>query len=648
MVGDICRMGRNTDCDIQFHDDQVSRDHARIVREGDQYVLEDTKSRNGVQVNHKRVTRQVLKDGDLVTLGQTTLKFVAGAAAATAGTTGAAAQPPAQARTEPKTIIAELSASQELFGMQTANLTELQKAHTNLKTVYSISEALAGTFDIEKVLDNVLDKIFEVVKADRGVIMLMDEADGSLRKAAQKVRGQKTAGEISVSQTILRYVLEKRASVLTTDAARDQRFAEGQSILIQNIQSAACIPLICRNNILGVLQVESTQRAQAFSRDDLHLLTGIAGQAAIAIENAGLLKKAEEDAEIRTNLQRYLAPQVAQQVIQKKVSLALGGQAQKITVLFSDVRGFTRMTEEIGATEIVATLNQYFERMVTVIFNNRGTLDKFVGDAIMALWGVPIVGESDTLCAVRAGVEMQRQLYLLNLYRRICGQRPLYMGVGLNTGEAVVGNMGASRMMQYTAMGGTVNQASRIEGKTTPGQVLISESTFAEVHPYVQNQELPPVELKGIAGTVKVWTVTGLDTDEAPAGFEGLGQPLSVVTYLDCTHDRSGRSFVGRGFDVDAGREFGVAVPAEVAGEFQEGDTLRIDVGGATAAPSVRTTSPGSTSASVPAASISLGPGAVPPVGPLVFQVGAVRPSPPDRLPPFALLTLQTIRDTQH
>lgn len=644
LLGDLTRMGRSPDSDILFEEDtQVSREHAKIVREGETFYLIDLQSRNGVQVNHVRVSNRVqLKDGDLVTLGQTTMRFSCNTGVARAASQATTSNLPGA---ENKTIIAEFSADTDIFSVKSARVEDLQKAADNLRIIYHVSEALAGNLDLHRVLDEVLERIFEVMKADRGVIFLLDPKDGKLIRAAQKARGQKVTGDIPVSHTILNHVLKTQCSVLTTDAMKD--FAEGASILMQNIQSAACVPMICRKKVLGILQVESTQHIQAFSRDDLQLLTGIGGQAAIAIENAGLLRKAEEEAEIRTNLQRYLAPQIAQQVIEKKISLSLGGQQQKITILFSDMRGFTRMTEEVGASEIVRTLNEYFERMVQVIFRNQGTLDKFVGDAIMALWGVPIESPDDAYHAVRSAVEMQRELFMLNLWRRQSNQRPLYMGIGLNSGEAVVGNMGASNMMQYTAMGSAVNQASRIESKTTAGQVLITQSTKELVERLVRMRDMPAVELKGIKGQVPIWTVTGLTADTPLPELAGLGEPAAVVTYVQCTHVKSRRNFVGRGFDVDGG-EFGVAIGAETAADIVEGDMIRVMPRFVGQAPDVNMAGTAPTPVVPPVGPDDPGAKLALPLAPFLFRIGAVRRSPSERQPPFVLLSFLSVSDTAH
>jgi hypothetical protein len=244
---------------------------------------------------------------------------------------------------------------------------------------------------------------------------------------------------------------------------------------------------------------------------------------------------------------------------------------------------------------------------------------------------VPIGGLEDAICAVRAGVAMQRELFAFNLLRRTLGQRPLYMGSGLNSGEAVVGNMGSPNTMQFTAMGSTVNQASRIESKTTPGQVLLSESTAASVRDIASLRELPPVELKGIQGKVRIFSVVGLVSDVVPDGLEGLGEPTAVVTYLPCRQVRTGRTFVARGFDVPGG-EFGLVFPAVEAEGLKDGDLVQILAGGLrppTVAPAGIT-----------------GLQTTPMVAPLAFRIGALTGSPPERTPPFVLATLLTTTDT--
>ncbi|MBI4861761.1 MAG: GAF domain-containing protein [Candidatus Riflebacteria bacterium] len=632
-------IGRDATCPIHLTDDQVSRSHARIFKAGTGYQVEDLKSRNGIFVNGVRIQNSALLDGDRLKIGRTVLRFVCpppppppppppddrGRTPSTGGALG-------YREMDDRVIVDEMKTCHELFSFTAdpdLDHARLAKANENLKIVCAISEQLTGNFDLEAVLNEVLQRILDVLEAERGVIMLVEDDGVTLTSAAQKARDEKSQAEIAVSQTILRHVLDHRTAVLTADATQDHRFAGGKSIVMQNIRSAACVPLIAHDRIFGILQVESTEKAKMFTRDDLELLIAIGGQAAIAIENVILLRKVEEDAQIRTNLQRYLAPQIAQQVIERKIDLELGGEVQKVTVLFSDIRSFTRMTEELGATEIVATLNEYFSRMVATIFDEGGILDKFVGDAIMALWGGPLAGADSVARALRAAVRMQRELFLLNLRRRALGKPPLYMGVGLNTGDAVVGNMGSPSTMQFTAMGGAVNKASRIEGKTTAWQVLISEATLAEGSALARTRELQPVQLKGIAEPVRVWAVTGLVDDPVPPDLVELEQASHVVSYLRCCHVSSGRAFLGRGFDRDG--TFGVITTSKDARKMQRVDVVEIQ--------DTVVQSPS------PVATVD---GSSPEVAtePLTFRVGSIDAYPDERSPVAVKVRLLTGRDT--
>jgi len=227
-----------------------------------------------------------------------------------------------------------------------------------------------------------------------------------------------------------------------------------------------------------------------------------------------LIARIEEEVQTRSALSRYLAPELVEQVVNKQLDLEMGGVIKKVTLLFSDIRGFTPMSERISAVEVVDTLNRYFEVMVDIIFKHGGMLDKFVGDEIMAVWGLPIEQPMDALKAVRAAIEMQVQLYLLNYKLRQEGREELSMGVGINSGDVVSGNMGSTKRTEYTVIGSTVNLAARIESLTKQHQVLISENTYREIQPYVRALELEPTTVKGIKGEIQVYLVMGVVSEE--------------------------------------------------------------------------------------------------------------------------------------
>jgi adenylate cyclase len=183
----------------------------------------------------------------------------------------------------------------------------------------------------------------------------------------------------------------------------------------------------------------------------------------------------------------YLSPQVADLITTADGGVELGGVLQPVTVLFADIRDFTKMSEQLDAREVVLLLNEFFTAMTDVILEAGGTLDKFIGDCVMALFGAPVPAGDDVQRAVEAAINMQRQAARLNTRIQI--------GVGLHTGRAVVGNIGSAQRMQYTAIGDTVNVAARLVSHASPGQIIVSEDIRNLAGG--QFQPLGAVELKG-------------------------------------------------------------------------------------------------------------------------------------------------------
>ncbi len=209
-------------------------------------------------------------------------------------------------------------------------------------------------------------------------------------------------------------------------------------------------------------------------------------------------------------LGKYISPEVAKKVLSSGEGLALKGERRECVVMFTDIRGFTAFSENMAPEKIVADLNEYFTLMVDVVLQYEGTLDKFIGDAIMAVWGAPVPFEDKELRGVKAALDMQRALGQYNKARIDKNQTPLTMGIGLNTGVVVSGNLGSDKRTDYTVIGEEVNLASRLCSKAAPGQVLISEAMYRKLKGLVEVRPLDPIALKGFSEPVKVYEVTGL------------------------------------------------------------------------------------------------------------------------------------------
>jgi adenylate cyclase len=287
----------------------------------------------------------------------------------------------------------------------------------------------------------------------------------------------------------------------------DPRFSQAHSIIMQGIRSSMAVPLLHKNDLLGIMVLDSQISTNAFGEKDLQLFTNIANQAALFIENAALAKQSEREAIARERFQRLLSPQVAELVLSGKVEVKQGGDPRETTVLFSDIRGFTAMSEGMRAEDIVSMLNDYFERMVEILFRHEGTLDKFVGDEIMALFGAPVGHPDDPVRAVRAALEMLESLRRFNAERAAQGKHGFEIGIGINTGNVVAGYLGSSRAMQYTVIGAPVNLAARLCSQARAMQVIISEATWLRVRDHFEVRELEPVKPKGIGHPVRIFEV---------------------------------------------------------------------------------------------------------------------------------------------
>jgi adenylate cyclase len=194
----------------------------------------------------------------------------------------------------------------------------------------------------------------------------------------------------------------------------------------------------------------------------------------------------------------------------------LHNEKRELTVLFSDVRGFTSISEKIPVDELVRTLNEFLSAMVEVIFRNGGTLDKFVGDCVMAFWGAPVRQEDHAERAARTALEMIAELEALNRRWREQGRQELKIGVGINTGEMILGNIGSDRRMDFTVIGDNVNLAARLESSTKELQasIVISEATYRRISGLARVRDLGTIHVKGKDVPIRVYELLGTTDKE--------------------------------------------------------------------------------------------------------------------------------------
>ena len=518
-------LGRHPNNTHQVLDRVVSKEHCHIDLIEGAYVLRDLGSLNGTFLNGTKVNRADLKDGDEIKVGSSTIIFEATTSTAHDASTDNLPTLAPEGRLDELvsrvTYLPELSVGkiharvdalsppsflpEKRIGAEEA----LRGDYEKLRASYEVTRAIGVERDIDGLLNKILEVALRLLAADRGVVLLYDEQEMLQPRAVRTKRVQDAGEQVAISRTIVEAALADRAAVLSHDATADARFQSAESVIIQGIRSSMAVPLIHSDKVLGVLLLDSQLATHAFTEQDLHLLQTVASQAAVAIQNIVFTQQLEGEAITRERFQRLLSPAIAEQVIAGEVEVKKGGELRQATIFFSDIRDFTAMSESYAAQDIVAMLNEYFETMVEIIFKYEGTLDKLVGDEIMALFGAPVAHADDPVRAVQTALEMQQALKMFNQRRKSHGWPPAHVGIGINTGEVVAGYLGSSRALEYTVIGDAVNTGARLCSLATAGQILVSEFTAAHLQGRFHLEELPPAQVKGKTLPLRVFKVMG-------------------------------------------------------------------------------------------------------------------------------------------
>ena len=514
-------VGRADDCDLPIADPTVSRRHAELDATDAGLRLRDLGSTNGTFVDGRRVTEAVALPGAEIAFGK--VGFVLLRDALGGAPPQLLVENPLEATVVRKLnlrgtadIAAQLTdAPAGGSVVRISGRTVAARQEKRLALLIAIAQELSQQPEVDRLLDKVVDVTFQVMNVDR-VAILMASPGGELAPRIARARSAGGAGAmvLSVPRSIAKRAVEERLAVLIENAPDDSRFAGG-SVFQQSVKSAICVPLLGGlGTVLGLIYLDNQAATHSFSEEDLSFLTAFSGIVAVAIENSQLIERVRREAVVLANFQRYFAPDLARQIVGAEGAVQLGGAKREVVVLFSDIRGFTPLSEQMSPDEIASLLTEYFSEMVDVVFEHGGTLDKFIGDAVMALWGAPLAREDDADRAVRAAIAMQGRIDWLNAEWRRQGRRTIGVGIGLNAGEVFAGNIGSDLRLEYTVIGDPVNTASRLCSRAGPGEVLISESLYRRLASPPPVRGLEPMPLKGKTQAVPVFSVElGADTD---------------------------------------------------------------------------------------------------------------------------------------
>lgn len=527
----VTAFGRADDNDIVLVADEVSRYHARIKVQVENSLLLDLKSLNGTYVNRQRIVERVLADKDEVWFGGKCRAIFHDDAD---GERKARFDDLVDSSSLSKGLdqIREemdlLSQSMTMIGGEAEavptmqggvappDAPELQKmrhAFRRLDALYKASTLMASEFDIDTRMSEMLDLAMEVMNARRGFLMTVEEGTDKLEVRVAREMGQEL-GSSSPSQGIARRAAIDGHPVLMADSAEDEQFGMRESIIRQKIRSAMCVPLKIEDRILGSLYVDSSQLGIAFTEEDLELFQALANQSALAIENVRLYERMLEAEKKRANLGRFLSPAIVDVIMNQEDELELGGQTSLVTTMFCDIRGFTNMSERLEPHDLVELLNEHFTAMTKIVFQHNGTLDKYNGDEVMALFGAPITTEDDALQAVRAGLAMQAKNAELNEIRKSKGLPTFEVGIGINSGDVVAGYIGSPDRMDFTVLGDHVNVASRLCSIAKGGQVIVGESVYDVVCDKIEGRSIGTPVLKGKDTAVTAYEMLGNKVEE--------------------------------------------------------------------------------------------------------------------------------------
>ncbi len=367
--------------------------------------------------------------------------------------------------------------------------------------IQQVSEKLTRIFEPEELLREILAIVVKQTGADRGLLCLLDDDRNPVPIAAH---GMADEDSVRISKTVLGRVLNGRQGVLIQNKPGGDAQAL-RSLAEMEVSCTLCVPLWTMDNITGLISLDSMSSAKMFTSRDLDLLLAVAHQAALGIERDRMSRQFAAERHVRDYLSKYIDKQIVEQISARAdMEDPLAAAERKVTILFSDIVSFTKISESLRPTELAEFIRDYLSVMTDIVFAHGGTIDKYIGDAVMALFGAPVTVENASECAVRTALEMKERIAGF----AAPGQKyPLRVRIGINTGVAVVGNLGSDRRMEYSALGDAVNVASRLETFARPNEICVDDQTYAETKDLFMYEQIGDIDVKNRLQPVPVYKV---------------------------------------------------------------------------------------------------------------------------------------------
>ncbi|MCI5126973.1 MAG: GAF domain-containing protein [Candidatus Electrothrix sp. AUS3] len=406
--------------------------------------------------------------------------------------------------------------------MESAALREENARLRALLPLYGLGEHFMSSTSQHDVLESLLNVIGDQTAADSLSVMLYDENEGVLRIAASRGIPQEMIDNIRIKpgDKIAGRVFQERIPViLNQETQRDSRFAD--LLKRPEIVSAVSFPMIVRDKILGVLNVSYTDGDIRFADSDIEILGIFSTQAALAIENVHAFESVAQEARLQALLEQYVAPEVAEVLLASDAALTTGlGEVKDATVLFADIRNFTGMVQEIPLAVLRDFLNEFFQVFTETIFEYRGTVDKFMGDAVLAVFGALIELDNPSLTAIETALAIQKRFAVLKdeWQTRDPFFTTIDLGFAVTRGEMFLGNVGSARRLDYTVIGTEVNIAQRLASKATSSRIYITDKVLEDIKKKqtdkrVVVKDVGKMVLKGVQYSVPTFSVLGLEQE---------------------------------------------------------------------------------------------------------------------------------------
>lgn len=473
-------LGRSPDNAIVIAHASLSRQHARLEVGPNEVWVEDLGSKNGTLVDGLPVrARQPVYEGDRLRFGEVDAHL---------------------RQVKERVVSQEIQAMSRL--MYRPETKPAEQNDLRLRMLLRSAQLLSAPGELPDVLSRVLSLLASLVPVDRASILLKND-DGTLSLVCAW-GAPPDDGDKPYSERIVQTVQQKGKAVLYDDVQAAGTLAGSMSVVAQKIRSSMAAPLATNTSQLGVICVDNQAYTHAFTEADLELLSGFANHAAMAIENAQLARRLSDEAVMRSTFQRFFPPATVRRLMHRK-GAEFEPERVKVTTIFSDITGFTQLSSEMAPERVVRLLNHYFPVMAAIVFEREGTLEKYIGDALMAVWGAPFAHPDDSERAVGAAVAMQRALHELRPALAEEGLPPIEVHIGIHTGPASFANIGSAEYLQFATVGISTSAAARICNVAAANEIVISDAVRRELHTNYRLTRLPSTPMKGVAESMDLW-----------------------------------------------------------------------------------------------------------------------------------------------